>query len=310
MGDGCRTIGSYFRIYEEEPSEVGDGTATWYYRSANMVCAYSSVEKGSRLILRDSPEEYFVWAFFTPCRVSTPGEEKDVKAGSLVIVPPGDSTIEFADAGSIWRGFTASAADLLGKCANNAEYPCHPEGVAPLDPWPMPVDGYRLRVYDLDDCAPAGAPRCFRHRTGMTNFAWPIPRVPRPTNALSPHTHVDFEQASLIYAGTMVHHMRRAWSRDMTTWMPDEHVVLSAPAIAISKPPDVHTTQAVSTGGPVGLIDVFAPPRWDFSNVDGMVRNAEEYPLPAEAPASYGIVQTSYAANDPRSALERKPQRA
>jgi hypothetical protein len=170
----------------------------------------------------------------------------------------------------------------------------------------MPTDGYKIRVYDLD----ATAKHCYRHRTAMTNFRWPIETKSRARNAMSPHTHDDFEQVSIIHSGTMVHHMRRAWSRNMAEWLPDEHVVLTSPAVAISKPPDVHTTQAVSAGEPVGLIDFFAPPRWDFSNIPDMVVNDAEYPKPDQAPRSYAGDTSTYAADDPRAALNRAPQRA
>lgn len=306
MSNTPQMIGTYRRFYEEAPGETADKSRTWYHRTATMVCAYSAVEAGAELEREENPDEYFIWAFFTPCEVTAGGETTAVPAGSLVIVPPGKSSVRFPQSGAIWRGFTAHCADLLAKCPNADEYAAQTPGIAPLEDWPMPPDGYRLRVYDLDTCAPAGKPHCFRHRTAMTNFTWPVSTAPRPANALSPHTHADFEQASLIYAGTMVHHMRRAWSRDMAQWRPDEHVVLSSPAIAISKPPDVHTTQAVSTDGPVGLIDFFAPPRWDFSTVDGMVVNHDEYPMPAQAPPSYAADHTTYAASDPRAGIERR----
>ena len=173
----------------------------------------------------------------------------------------------------------------------------------------MPPDGYKIRVYRLDD-TPAGKPHCYVHRTAMTNFPWPVPTEPRKPTAMSPHTHEDFEQVSIIHSGTMVHHMRRAWSRNMNEWLADEHVVVIAPAIAISKPPDIHTTQAVTSGDRVGLIDFFSPVRWDFSNVDGMVVNRAEYPMLAEKPPSYAGVTTVYAADDPRAALNRTSQRA
>ncbi|MCL2394805.1 MAG: hypothetical protein FWC87_08980, partial [Acidimicrobiaceae bacterium] len=177
------------------------------------------------------------------------------------------------------------------------------DNIAPIVPWPEPTGGYKLRVYNLDETKE----HCYRHRTGMTRFQWPVGSAPRDATAMSPHHHEDFEQASLIHSGTQVHHMRRNWSRNANEWMPDEHMVLAAPSVAISKPPDIHTTQAVSTGGPVGLIDFFAPPRWDFSNVADLVVNAAEYPMPSEEPQSYARSTSVYAANDPRSGTERRP---
>ena len=297
-------IGSYAHL-QGTPAHESEGSAsTWWVRAANMITAYSEGEAGSVLERAGNADEYFVWALFTPCQVTAGGDTVDVPAGSVVIVPPGDSSIRLTEAGSLWRGFTALNADLLGKAPNSAEYADHPAGVAPVEPWPMPADGYKIRVYRLDD-TPAGKPHCYVHRTAMTNFPWPVPTKPRATSAMSPHTHEDFEQVSIIHSGTMVHHMRRAWSRDLSEWLPDEHVVLTTPAIAISKPPDIHTTQAVTAGERVGLIDFFAPVRWDFSNIDGMVVNRGEYPMLADKPRSYAGVTTVYAADDPRAALNR-----
>ena len=170
----------------------------------------------------------------------------------------------------------------------------------------MPPGGYKIRVYSLDD-TPAGKPHCYVHRTSMTNLAWPVATSPRPADAMSPHSHDDFEQVSIVHSGTMVHHMRRAWSRNLSEWLPDEHEILTAPAVAISKPPDIHTTQAVTAGERVGLIDFFAPVRWDFSSIDGMVVNRAEYPMLPKQPKSHAGATTVYAANDMRAALNRHP---
>ena len=303
------SIGSYAHLQGTPAHETEGSAPTWWVRAANMVTAYSEVVAGSVLERADNADEYFLWALFTPCQVTAGGATADVPAGSVVIVPPGASSIRFSGAGSVWRGFTSLSADLLDKAPNSQDYAEHPAGVAPLEPWPMPPDGYKIRVYNLDD-TPAGKPHCYVHRTAMTNFAWPVATKPRRPDAMSPHTHEDFEQVSIIHSGTMVHHMRRAWSRNLSEWLPDEHVILTAPAVAISKPPDIHTTQAVTAGERVGLIDFFAPVRWDFSNVDGMVVNRGEYPMPAEKPRSYAGVTTVYAADDPRAALNRTPQRS
>ncbi|MBO0804086.1 MAG: hypothetical protein J2P25_13560 [Nocardiopsaceae bacterium] len=298
------SIGSYARLQGTPPHEAEGSASTWWVRAANMVTAYSEVVPGSVLERADNADEYFVWALFTPCQVAAGGETVDVPAGSVVIVPPGASSVRFSERGSVWRGFTSLNDDLLGKAPNSGEYAERAPNVAPVEPWPMPPGGYKIREYRLDD-TPAGKPHCYAHRTAMTNLAWPVATKPRPTDAMSPHTHEDFEQVSIIHSGTMVHHMRRAWSRNLNEWLPDEHVVLTAPAVAISKPPDVHTTQAVTAGERVGLIDFFSPVRWDFSNIDGMVVNRDEYPMPESKPRSYAGVTTVYAADDPRAALNR-----
>ena len=50
-------------------------------------------------------------------------------------------------------------------------------------------------------------------------------------------------------------------------------------------PPNViHTSRNIGSD-PGRLIDVFAPPRMDFSMREGVVANADEYPMPEPADA-------------------------
>lgn len=297
------TIGTYRRLYEEGPDEALEGGAeVWYHRAQNMVCVYVKGPAGATYRRKANPDEAFVWALFHPLIVISGDESRDIQAGSLIILPPGDSTITLPDGGDTWIGFTSEAEDLVARCPNRIEYEPRVDNIAPIEAWPESQDGYKLRVYNLDETEE----HCYRHRTAMTRFTWPVRTQPRDPTSLSPHHHEDFEQASLIHSGTQVHHMRRSWSRNANEWLPDEHVVVAAPSIVISKPPDIHTTQAVSTDGPVGLIDFFAPPRWDFSSVAGLVVNGAEYPMPDEEPQSFARGASVYAANDPRAATERR----
>src|SRR5690606_23916251 len=93
------------------------------------------------------------------------------------------------------------------------------------------------------------------------------------------HTHDDFEQGSLAVHGAYIHHIRYPWTVNMREWREDEHVVASAPSLCVIPPKVVHTSQAVGERG-MQLVDIFAPPRDDFSLRSGLVCNAEEYPLP------------------------------
>lgn len=278
-------IGTYRRLYEDAPDETVDGARLWFHRTQNMVCVYMEGEVGARFTRAGNPDEYFVWPLFHPVRVTVGGEMREVPAGSLVIVPPGDSAVELTEAGHLWLGFTSLSANLVARCPNRGEYEPPIAYVSPVELWPEPVGGYQLRVYNLLALSP-GKPQCYVHRTGMTNFGYGFPAVSKakPDTELSPHYHDDFEQASLVHSGTHIYHMRRQWGRDGTQWLPDEHVVISTPGITVAKPPDIHTIQLVSNGAPGGVLDFFAPVRWDYSVRGGMVTNRADYPLPAERP--------------------------
>lgn len=104
---------------------------------------------------------------------------------------------------------------------------------------------------------------------------------PRSPSDLSPHSHDDFQQVSLVTEGTYLHHFRRPWGRDATAWTNDVHMQADVPSVAVIPVADVHTSQNIGDG-PWYLVDVFGPPRRDFAE-KGFVLNADDYPLPTFA---------------------------
>jgi hypothetical protein len=102
---------------------------------------------------------------------------------------------------------------------------------------------------------------------------------------MSPHSHDDFEQGSLVLGGRFSHHMRWPWGLNKNDWREDVHADVDSPSITIIPARVIHTSVSKDPQGN-RLADIFAPPRLDFSLQDGWVRNADEYPLPQQQAAA------------------------
>lgn len=206
----------------------------------------------------------------------------EVTGPALVVVPPGESEIHASGPGAIVQLIQSDEVEWADQASNADHYTePHPQ-VAPLDPWPMPVDGYRWRTYLMSDVPAQDGRfgRLFRTRSFMVNFL-KAGNAPRPLAKMSPHFHADFEQASLVVAGSYIHHIQTPWGTDGTAWRPEDHARVGSPSVTIIPPPTIHTSQAID-GSKNHLIDIFAGPRADFSAQPGWVLNAAEYPLPDE----------------------------
>jgi len=272
-------------FYREAPVlEDADGTRHWITRGANFVVVATEAKAGATLVrtAENQQDEYMV---LLPeevgCEV-TAGQDSVRSAGDgLIIVPPGDSVLIMPEGGWVYRVFSKLSEDLLARAVNADDYAGSVPFVADLVTWPEPVGGYKLRCYDLDKYVRSDTTmRLFRTRHLMINVFLPN-KAPRDILKLSPHSHADFEQGSLAIRGAYIHHMRYPWTPDQTTWRDDEHLVASTPSLLIIPPQVVHTSQSVGNAG-MRLVDIFAPPREDFSLKPGLVCNADEYPLPAE----------------------------
>ncbi|GAA0440633.1 hypothetical protein Acor_12480 [Acrocarpospora corrugata] len=276
-----------FEFLDLPPQEsTARGGRTWYARGQNLAIAYSLLADGDTLrrTAAEQREEYLVILpdDATTIEVTASAERRTVSGGGLVVVPPGDSEITARGDAQLFRLFDARSTDVLARCVNAASYAEPHPRVALLEPWPDPPAGHRLRVYRTADHPrePGRFGRIFRTSSFMVNFGDPADG-PRDPDRLSPHHHDDFEQCSLTVAGDYVHHVRTPWTTKLSQWRADEHARVGSPSAAIIPPPSVHTSQAVGSGRHL-LIDVFSPPRADFSAKAGWVLNAGEYPAPGE----------------------------
>ena len=263
------------------PQIEGKGFRTWITRGANFVVAVSEVSPGAIIERTDNPDESMV--LLVPgvgATIEVGGETVSSLGDSLTIVPPGPSVIRASGKGLVTQVFSNRADDLCRLASNAATYADGAPEVAPNTPWPVPKGGFQLRHYRMvDHVEPKNFGRLFRSTNLMLNVFEPI-TVPRDTRTLSPHSHSNFEQGSLSLSGTVIHHLRTPWTPDMSTWRPDEHVEFQSPALLVIPATLIHTTRYVG-GGPNWFVDIFGPPRIDFSTKQGWVRNADDYPMPA-----------------------------
>jgi hypothetical protein len=270
----------YAKFYESDPQESGPEGRTWYVRGQNYVVAYTEAQAGAVLARDGQPDEYalIIPDKATSVAISAGPQAARVPGYSVAFVPPGDSRVTLETGGSIVRLFTVRSKDLAAKCVNAPSFAQPHPNIPPFEPWPAPSDGYRIRSYGLDVPQDGGRfGRIFRCTTFMINYL--DPRMgPRDVTKVSPHFHDDFEQCSLALDGAYIHDIRWPWTTNMNNWREDQHEYCGSPSVAIIPPPAIHTSRAVGEGLNQ-LVDIFCPPRVDFSNKPGWVLNEKDYPV-------------------------------
>lgn len=272
---------NYARFYATEPQVQQPGLRSWYARGENFVAVYSEAEAGAEFIRTAQPDEFMLLLpdAASHALVTWGGETTPVPGHSITFIPPGDSRVVVIAAGRVVQFFTSAAADLVAACPPGFETD---PNVPPLQYWPEPVGGFKVRSYSMDIPQQQGRfGRILRCTTFMVNYIYPR-SGPRDRTMMSPHSHADFQQCSLGLEGSYVHHLRWPWGNNADGWRDDDHALCHAPHVAVIPAQVIHTSEAVGEGTNF-LVDVFCPPRHDFSKQPGWVLNADDYP---QAPGS------------------------
>jgi hypothetical protein len=271
----------YVKFFALPPAEQTTLARTWFGRGQNMVVAYSEVQPGAVFTRSAQADEYML---VLPeagdgLLIEANGEQCVVPGYSIAIIPPGDSRITLRQPGKLIRVFSSRNADMAGTAANAAAYEHAHPNIPSFKDWPLPPAGFRIRHYSLDvPPVPGRFGRIWRCTTMMINML-PLEHGPRDITRLSPHHHDDFEQCSLAIEGAFTHHIRWPWTANSNHWRADDHEHCPAPSIAVIPPPAIHTS-AASEPARNQLVDIFSPPRMDFSKMAGWILNADEYPMP------------------------------
>jgi hypothetical protein len=249
-------------------------------RGQNFVLNYIEAQVESVFVRHAQPDEY---ALIVPdadmaIEVRTSKERVEVSGSSVVFVPAGYSQVRAQVSGRIVRLVTSRSRDMAAKCLNAQSYDeAHPY-IPPFEEWPDAPGEPKIRAYPL--VAPPEPGRfgsIYRCSTFMINAIDPL-RGMRDATRMSPHHHDDFEQCSLAVEGSFVHYIRWPWTTNLEHWRKDESELCEAPSAVVIPPRAIHTSRAVGSGLN-RLIDIFCPPRLDFSERPGWVLNDDDYPL-------------------------------
>lgn len=276
----------YARFYELPPQEADATRRQWYARGQNFIVSYAEAEIGTEWVREDQPDEYVLLLpdLGSEVEVASEGGSAVVPGHSIAFVPPGRSVVRVTRPGRVMLMWTTRSADLSARCVNAASYAAAHPNIPPFEAWPAPPDGFRLRQYSLDVAdEPGRFGRIWRCTTFMVNFV-PAQRGPRDVTKLSPHWHDSFEQGSFALEGAFTHHIRWPWTPNMNAWRLDDHEHCAAPSLAVIPPPAIHTSRGTEAGLNQ-LIDIFSPPRVDFSLKPGWVLNEGDYPMPVAGAA-------------------------
>jgi hypothetical protein len=210
-------------------------------------------------------------------------QKVEIPDAALVVAPAGHATVQLRSPGIVLV-LATERADLDPAHALNAPVTRDSRVKAVGERFARAGGANGIEVFPISQLQPPptnGRIRFLQSATMSINLV--LYDGPRGRNALSPHSHTDFEQATLAIHGDYVHHLRSPWGPDADQWRDDVHLPAGPASLLLIPPHLIHTTEGIGDGRHV-LMDIFAPPRRDFIQ-RGWVANAADYIDPIAIPA-------------------------
>lgn len=260
------------------------GSRTWLVRTSNYLVAYHEVLGGDAVVLLPAVADRLVLVPHDQESITVelhsrgPGNAPVTVEAASILVVPGPARLTAHTAATIIEAVHFDDLSAAPRALNEDFYTVPVPGVALRPGRRVPGLQHAITVYSMSDyrSSPDRFGRIVCSSNIMANLL-EIEDGPRDETRLSPHSHDDFEQCCITTRGRYVHHWRTPWTPDSTTWRDDMHPVYDSPGIAIIPPGVMHTANS-TTAGANQMIDLFAPPRADFTD-KGWVLNAEDCAL-------------------------------
>jgi hypothetical protein len=258
--------------FGEHPADRNGGIASRYARTHHFLVGWSEVETAGGRLTQSSEREMLVVLPDVGAELITGAARVIAPARSICVLPAGTSTIVPAGRGTVIRLFEPAPAALAERAINRADYATRRAGIRPVGAPFRRVGPVGPRVHPLER-RNGGQPQSFQTET--MSVGWFEQDGPQDPSSVFPHAHGDFEEGSLMVAGTYVQHLRTPWGTDLRGWRPDEHLRCGPGTLVVIPPETLHVAEATG-GGHHAMMNLFAPPRADHI-AKGQIRNAAEY---------------------------------
>jgi len=258
--------------FAAHPPHAGDGIATRYARTFHLLVAWSDVAEPGGSLKQTAEREFFVVLPDVGAELVAGAARVTAPAHSICILPAGESAIVPSGAGTVIRIFEPAPAKFAERAINREAYVGARDDLRPIGVPFRRIGPPAPRVYPLA-VGTGGKPQSFQTET--MSVGWFEEDGPQDPASVFPHAHADFEEGSLMVAGTYVQHLRTPWGTDVRGWRADEHHHCGPGTLVVIAPETTHVAEAVGPGHHV-LMNLFAPPRLDHL-AKGQIRNADEY---------------------------------